>query len=101
MQAATHHECPRTKFANPALNLGPVSAISNRYNKLLEFHVSYTKHTVMLTSNRYKMPLVAQRVWHQISRNAPLAVSVKMRGDWRPGARAVTIQTQMSLEIAI
>ncbi len=81
MQAATHHECPRTKFANPALNLGPVSAISNRYNKLLEFPVTYTKQTVTLISNRYKMPLVAQRAFAPIPCNASLAVPVKMRGE--------------------
>jgi hypothetical protein len=34
------------------------SPISNRYNKLLEFPVTYTKHTLALRSNRYKNTFV-------------------------------------------
>ena len=101
MQATAQHECPRMKSPDDTPNLEPVSAISNRYSKLLELPVTHTKHRTALISNRYKMALVAQRVFASISCNAPLAVAVKMRGDWRPSARAVTIQTQMNLETSV
>ncbi|HEV2182564.1 MAG TPA: hypothetical protein VGR39_02680, partial [Candidatus Acidoferrales bacterium] len=87
-----------TKFPDHTTSLDPISANSNRYNKLLEFLVTYTKQRTALISNRYKIALVAQRVFASLSCNAPLAVAVKMRGDWRPSACAVTIPTQMSLE---
>src|SRR5579864_8223126 len=101
MQAAAQQECPQIEFPVHTPCLDPVSAISNRYNKLIEFLVTYTKQKVALISNRHKMPLVAQPAFDQIPRNAPLAVAVKTRGDWNPRARAVTIQTQISLETAI
>ena len=101
MQAAAQQECPQIEFPIHTPSLEPVSAISNRYNKLLEFPVTYTKQKVALISNRHKMPLVAQPAFDQIPRNAQLAVAVKTRGDWLPRARAVTIQTQISLETAI
>ena len=37
------------------------SPVSNRYNKLLELPVSYTKHTLALISNRYKSTLLRFR----------------------------------------
>ena len=37
------------------------SPLSNRYNKLLEFSVSYTKKTIAPHSNRYKMALSRNR----------------------------------------
>ena len=101
MQAAAQHECPRKDFRNQTPNLEPVSAISNRYNKLLEFPVSYTTQRTALISNRYKMPLAAQRVFASISCNASLAVAVKMQGDWRPSARAATIHVQKNPEMTI
>ena len=53
---ATSHERGQTKGASDS----PVSrAISNRYNKLLELPVTYTKHTAHPNSNRYKQPLFA------------------------------------------
>ena len=101
MQATAQHECPRTKSPDDTPNLEPFFANSNRYNKLLELPVTCTKQMVAPISNRYRMPLVAQRASALISRNASLAVAVKTRGDWHRGARAVTIQTQMNPEMTI
>jgi hypothetical protein len=81
MQAAAQHECRRTKFPNRTPNLGPFSAISNRYSKLLELPVTYTKQTTAPISNRYKMPLCARQVFAQISRNAQACAAVQPHSD--------------------
>jgi len=50
---------PPRKFRQPIVtcHLPLISAISNRYNKLLEFRVTDTKQTTAPHSNRYKTPL--------------------------------------------
>ncbi|HEV2222144.1 MAG TPA: hypothetical protein VGR84_03995 [Candidatus Acidoferrales bacterium] len=55
---ATDLDTPE-RFHQPiaACHLTLISAISNRYNKLLEFPVTDTKQTTAPHSNRYKTPL--------------------------------------------
>ncbi len=81
MQTAAQHECPRKKSPDDTPNLEPFFAISNRYNKLLELSVTYTKQRTTLISNRYKMALTAQRVFGQTSRNAHACAAVQLHGD--------------------
>src|SRR5579863_2785490 len=48
MQAATQQQKqngPRVTSPNSKSQASPISAISNRYNKLLEFRVTHTKQT--------------------------------------------------------
>jgi len=52
-------EQPASSIDPLASNLQPpASRTSNRYNKLLEIRVSYTKHTTAPLSNRYKIALL-------------------------------------------
>ena len=46
------------------------SLISNRYNKLLELPVSYTKQTIALISNRYKNTLFRFRFFNTFADKA-------------------------------
>src|SRR5579859_2994838 len=95
MEVTPQHEGQRTEL----LNRAPVSRpISNRYRKLLEFPVSYTKQRVALISNRYRMHVFVPDAFEQIHRNAPLVVPVIMRGHWRPSARAATIRMPMKMK---
>src|SRR6185437_11602631 len=82
MQAAAQHECLRRRFPKHAPNLQPFLANSNRYNKLLELPVTYTKQmTASISNRRYKMALFAQRVFVQSSRNAQACVAVQPHSD--------------------
>ena len=57
MQAATQQQKqngPRVTFFNSKSQASPISAIFNRYNKLLEFLVTCTKQKTGPISNRYK-----------------------------------------------
>ena len=54
MQAAARHkDIPANRNIRHS-NREPISCISNRYNELLEFGVTYTKQTIGVHSNRYK-----------------------------------------------
>ena len=57
MEAAAQHSDLRTNRHTPHSNRKPTSCISNRYNELLEFGVTYTKQTTGLHSNRYRYAL--------------------------------------------
>ncbi|HKV29230.1 MAG TPA: hypothetical protein VJN90_13240 [Candidatus Acidoferrales bacterium] len=83
------------RFNSEALFRTSSGAISNRYNKLLEFPLTCTKQTVALSSNRYKIALVAQRFLAQIARNAQASAVVQMRGDSRPIDHPVTMQMKI------
>src|SRR5579864_9195534 len=66
MQAATQQQKqngPRVTSPNSKSQASPISAISNRYNKLLEFRVTNTKQTTGLSSNRYKNAAFSGRVF--------------------------------------
>jgi len=56
MQAATQQKqiVPRATPSHWKPQVSPISPISNRYNKLLDFRVTYTKHRTGANSNRYK-----------------------------------------------
>ncbi len=57
MQAATQRQTqngPRAIPPNLTPQVSPIPPISNRYNKLLEFRVTYTKQRTGANSNRYK-----------------------------------------------
>src|SRR5487761_508332 len=57
MEAAGRENGPRREIPSHTPVFQPISAISNRYSKLLELPVTYTKHTAALRSNRYKFSL--------------------------------------------
>jgi len=66
MQAATQqqkHNGPRVTSPNSKSQASPISAISNRYSKLLEFPVTYTKQTAAPNSNRYKNAVLPGRIF--------------------------------------
>ncbi len=66
MQAAMQQQKendPRATSPNSKSEASPISAISNRYSKLLEFSVTYTKQTVDPSSNRYKNAVLSGRVF--------------------------------------
>jgi len=57
MQAATQRQMqngPRATPPNLAPQVNPIPPISNRYNKLLEGRVTYTKQRTDANPNRYK-----------------------------------------------
>jgi len=57
MQAAAHCQGTPANRHIPRSNREPISCISNRYTKLLEFGVTYTKQTTGTHSNRHKYAL--------------------------------------------
>ena len=58
--AAQHKDIPANRQIRRS-SRKPISRISNRYSKLLEFGVTYTKQTTDVHSNRYKMALSRNR----------------------------------------
>ena len=73
---ATGLDAPR-EFRQPrgTCHLPLISAISNRYNKLLEFRVTDTKQTTAPHSNRYKTRL-SRRYRAEGVRSTPLAIAL-------------------------
>jgi hypothetical protein len=57
MQAAAQHKGIPANRYTPRSNRKPISSISNRYTKLLEFGVTYRKQTTGVHYNRYKYAL--------------------------------------------
>ena len=57
MQAAAQHKGIPANRYTPRSYRKPISCISNRYTKLLEFRVTYTKQMTGVHSNRYKYAL--------------------------------------------
>jgi len=57
MQAAAQHKGIPANRYTPRSNRKPISCIPNRYNKLLEFGLTYRKQTTDVHSNRYKCAL--------------------------------------------
>jgi hypothetical protein len=68
MQAATQQQKqkqngPRVTPPDLKPQASPISAISNRYSKLLEVPVTYTKQTTDAHSNRYKNTVLSGRIF--------------------------------------
>jgi len=85
MQAATQHKRkgPRTDFPSHTPDSEPETPISNRYNKLLEFRVTYTKQTIGPHSNRYKKPFLPRRsapTFFASTRPVPRATEASIAG---------------------
>jgi len=100
MQAATQQKRkgPQAELPNHTPAFERFACISNRHNKLLELTVTYTKQTTDPRSNRYKIRFISRRFAAPLFVNASPAAAIKMRGDWRAGACAVTIPMEMKIK---
>src|SRR5487761_394249 len=86
MQAATQyavHNGPRRESPSHTPDSGPKTPISNRYNKLLEFGVTYTKQTTEPISNRYKIRFIFAPLLRRKTRALVFGFALPCGGDLR------------------